>query len=275
MTQPTPESSWQPTTRRDAVRRPLDEGFTRHTAILRAALWISTGLAGLGMLLALWPASAAADLQTARTVDRSASPDALVLAQQVNAGHVWVQTLALLLTAGVWLTWEQTLAASARIHPTARRRGPEAHVMGWLLPGLGLYHPVQGIGDLWRGVHVGTDACGNGRIVQRGDPERDPAVSPLVGLWWGLWIGAAVLWWIAGPLIAMFSAWDEGPGYWIVRSLGQGLLLAAGVAAGLLVRRLDPQRCTPGGSAVAPTPAPTQAPAPLFPPPPARSRAVW
>ena len=85
MTQPTPESSWQPTTRRDAVRRPLDEGFTRHTSILRTALWISTGLAGLGMLLALWPASAAADLQTARTVDPSASADALVLAQQVNA----------------------------------------------------------------------------------------------------------------------------------------------------------------------------------------------
>ena len=98
-------------------------------------------------------------------------------------------------------------------------------------------------------------------------------MSPLVGLWWGLWIGAAVLWWIAGPLIAMFSAWDEGPGYWIVRSLGQGLLLAAGVAAGLLVRRLDPQRFTPGGSAAAPTPAPSQAPVPLPAPLPAPLRA--
>lgn len=264
--QPSPESTWQPATRRDAVRRPLTEGFVRHTRLLRTALIATGALAGLGMVSALWAAAAAADLGTTRAARPQAPADALTLAQQVNTGHAWIETLALLATAAVWLTWEQTLAASARVHPTARRRSPEAHVAGWLTPGHGLIRPVQGIQDLWRGVHVGTDAAGEGRVVRRGDPERDPVVSPLVTVWWSVWVAAVVLWWLAGPVPAALTGWDDGPAYWIVRSLGQGLLMAAGVAAVLVVRRLDP--LAPQPSTAPASPPASQPPPQLLAPPP-------
>lgn len=120
---------------------PLGPGFALLSRALQTALVVTTLLLAGRVALSLWGMAAAEDEVALEGsvwfADYDAYDDLLLL----------VTVLALVLTAGLWLTWQFRLARSAASGELTR--SPVWHVTSWFIPVLALWWPYQNIRDLW------------------------------------------------------------------------------------------------------------------------------
>jgi hypothetical protein len=129
-----------------------------------------------------------------------------------------------ILTAILWLAWEQTLVKAAA--PGALRRTARWHAVSWLIPFASMVLPFRNVQDLW-GTNVRSAATA----------PREP-IPFWVWLWWFSWILGDVVQLIVPPTSDAGMSRATARGFeWL---LGGGALLTAlaGTLAIELVSRL-------------------------------------
>lgn len=93
--------------------------------------------------------------------------------------------LALVVTGVVWIVWQQRARKNAKaLGASGQRHTEPLAALSWIIPFANFVLPKQVTNDLWRAS----------------DPEAPPAtnvegrpVSPLIDIWWGLWLLGAIL----------------------------------------------------------------------------------
>ncbi len=94
----------------------------------------------------------------------------------------WTQLAAVAVVALVFIAWTYRLYRNLPALGVRPRFAPGWAIGGWFVPIMGLWRPKQIIDDIWRGT-----------APERSTPGGKVAVSPLVHLWWAVYLAGIVL----------------------------------------------------------------------------------
>jgi hypothetical protein len=200
----------------------------------------------LRVLLGLWvifaAVAAVASLAEYRLVSRLVDDPLLVSVSQLETsddrqlviGLIWI--LALVVTGIVFIVWMRRVYDNVRTLGSAPPRYSRGWTIGgWLVPFLSLVRPKQIMNDLWRASDPGLPS-------QAGNEWQQQRPSPLLAVWWALWLVGGFLGWI------LFSSRDtsdpESFRFLAGIDVAADLIMAAAAAAAfgvvaLLTRRQE------------------------------------
>ncbi len=139
--------------------------------------------------------------------------------------------LMVLVTGVVFIVWLYRASRSDRVSPAWMRRGAGWAIGGWFIPLANLVLPYQQVSDLHRAA-----------FVARGEGKPVPEV-PLVRWWWGTWIGAGIVSWVAlaqqgDPTSEGIQVLRDIRGADTAELVGAVLTLAAALLAATVVGRI-------------------------------------
>jgi hypothetical protein len=188
--------------------------------------WVVSLLA-LTLTLDVFTIAAEADLILALQglADGSARTQAELAAAELRMGLLGVLHLLLgLVTVTVFLVWfHRAYRNLPSLGVATRRFGTGWAVGAWFVPFLNLIRPKQIADDIWRASVAGD-----------GPNDSDPSLLP-VHVWWGLFIGAGALAWIAFVLTIDDPASVGGVA---VDIASRCAYMLAGIAALIVVYRI-------------------------------------
>jgi hypothetical protein len=153
----------------------------------------------LQVLLGLWvvfaAVAAAASLTEYRLVSRLVDDPLSVSIPQLEASDdrqlviavIWV--FALVVTGIVFIVWMRHVYDNVRTLGSAPPRYSKGWTIGgWFVPFLNLVRPKQIMNDLWRASDPDLPS-------QAGNEWQQQRPSPLLAVWWGLWLIGGFLGW--------------------------------------------------------------------------------
>lgn len=109
----------------------------------------------------------------------------LTAADDRNLALLWIYLGALVVTGVAFIVWLVRARANAERLCVARHTLSTGWVIGgWIVPIVNLWFPFQVVRDVWKASKPENRGVGDLSLL-RG--------SPLVALWWGLWVVALVI----------------------------------------------------------------------------------